>query len=99
MRLYGRIVPKIKAFFQGTIGNLGDFEDVIGDATGGSVIMAIKIGHGEDVGVVFVFILLQSFVIPLVFQNKVSISFLDLLDFRVLTSEFIDSPLFAQVEV
>uniref|UniRef100_A0A8L8JPX4 DNA_MISMATCH_REPAIR_2 domain-containing protein n=1 Tax=Heligmosomoides polygyrus TaxID=6339 RepID=A0A8L8JPX4_HELPZ len=98
IELYGLEGDQWAVKAKGTIGNLGDFEDVIGDATGGSVIMAIKIGHGEDVGVVFVFILLQSFVIPLVFQNKVSISFLDLLDFRVLTSEFIDSPLFAQVE-
>ncbi|VDL75278.1 unnamed protein product [Nippostrongylus brasiliensis] len=64
---------------KGTIGNLGDFEDVIGEAAeGGSVIMSIKISSGED--------------------NKVSVAFLDLLDFRVLSSEFIDSPLFAQVE-
>ncbi|KAK6028148.1 MutS domain V protein [Ostertagia ostertagi] len=63
----------------GTIGNLGDFEEVIGEAVGGgNVIMAIKIANGEN--------------------NKVSVSFMDMLDFRVLTSEFIDSPLFAQVE-
>ncbi|VDO22577.1 unnamed protein product [Haemonchus placei] len=36
---------------QGTIGNLGDFEEIIGEATGGgNVIMAIKIANGEDVG-------------------------------------------------
>ncbi|KHJ98120.1 MutS domain V protein [Oesophagostomum dentatum] len=64
---------------KGTIGNLGDFEDVIGDvARSGNVIMAIKIANGEN--------------------NCVSVCFLDLMEFRVLTSEFIDSPSFAQVE-
>ncbi|KAK6730879.1 hypothetical protein RB195_007382 [Necator americanus] len=64
---------------KGTIGNLGDFEDIVGDVPGcGNVIMAIKIGSGED--------------------NTVSVCFVDLMEFRVLTSEFIDSPLFSHVE-
>ncbi|EYC06182.1 hypothetical protein Y032_0077g1076 [Ancylostoma ceylanicum] len=64
---------------KGTIGNLGDFEDIIGGVTGcGNVIMAIKIANGEN--------------------NSVSVCFVDLMEFRVLTSEFIDSPLFSQVE-
>ncbi|RCN25321.1 hypothetical protein ANCCAN_28968, partial [Ancylostoma caninum] len=31
-------------------------------------------------------------------NNAVSVCFVDLMEFRVLTSEFIDSPLFSQVE-
>ncbi|VDK77421.1 unnamed protein product [Cylicostephanus goldi] len=35
---------------KGTTGNLGDFEDVVGDITGcGNVIMAIKTTKGENV--------------------------------------------------
>nr|CDJ85425.1 DNA mismatch repair protein MutS domain containing protein [Haemonchus contortus] len=79
IELYGLESDQWTIKAKGTIGNLGDFEEIIGEATGGgNVIMAIKIANGED--------------------NKVSISFMDMLDFRVLTSEFIDSPLFAQVE-
>ncbi|KAE9418683.1 hypothetical protein Angca_003190 [Angiostrongylus cantonensis] len=79
IELYGLEGDQWKMKAKGTIGNLGDFEEIIGDMIGGgNVIMAVEISSGED--------------------NKVSVCFLDLLDFRVLTSEFIDSPLFSQVE-
>ncbi|EPB66150.1 MutS domain V protein, partial [Ancylostoma ceylanicum] len=75
---YGKMID-CQPHIQGTIGNLGDFEDIIGGVTGcGNVIMAIKIANGEN--------------------NSVSVCFVDLMEFRVLTSEFIDSPLFSQVE-
>ncbi|KAK6041269.1 MutS domain V protein [Cooperia oncophora] len=79
IELYGLESDQWAVKAKGTIGNLGDFEEIIGEVNGGgNVIMAVKIAHGED--------------------NKVSVSFMDMLDFRVLTSEFIDSPMFAQVE-
>ncbi|PIO76815.1 MutS domain V protein [Teladorsagia circumcincta] len=79
IELYGLESDQWAVKAKGTIGNLGDFEEIIGEAVGGgNVIMAIKIANGEN--------------------NKVSVTFMDMLDFRVLTSEFIDSPLFAQVE-
>ncbi|KAJ1362948.1 hypothetical protein KIN20_022678 [Parelaphostrongylus tenuis] len=79
IELYGLEGDQWKMKAKGTIGNLGDFEDIIGDLTGGgNTIMAIELGNGED--------------------NKVGVCFLDLLDFRVLISEFIDTPHFSQVE-
>uniref|UniRef100_A0A1I7XR64 DNA_MISMATCH_REPAIR_2 domain-containing protein n=1 Tax=Heterorhabditis bacteriophora TaxID=37862 RepID=A0A1I7XR64_HETBA len=79
VELYELVDEKWNVKAKGTVGNMGDFGDIIDDVIGnGNTIMAVRITDNED--------------------NRTSVSFWNVTDFRVMTSEFNDNNLFAQLE-